>query len=505
MTRSPGPSTRIQAARWVGLAVVAVLLLGQAKLFSHAIGVGIDDAYIAFIYSRNLAEHGRPDWTLGGEHVEGYTNFLWMAMMGAVHRVGLPLAPSFKLLGGLAALGVLTVVARFEANPDVAGQTVPLPLRAAVLGAACSNLALYAMSGIETTWFALLVSLGAWAHVAGRGGAAAAAFGLASLTRPEGAMFFGLAALHRLLEPRPWSDLLRRGAVFLAIVGPHVLFRKLYYGLWLPHSFYVKAGGYDRLDQWRHGWTSLRGFYQHEGAFLLAALVAAVVLHRPWTRAKKYFFLNVAVHGVYVCSIGFDFMPQHRHQVMIYPFLLPLAAMGLLGLERRLGRLAPAVMVVALALGAARSLDLDTGELDFHRSGGLGRPDIRLEIGRHLGSILPPGAVIATGECGKIPYFARRDAIDLSGINDREIGRQRPYVQKKPAPLPLSTLLARRPEVVLIPSFQLGLTPKAVSDVSELAPVPTFSDPAFLQAWELREDSLLGMRFYYYRLRDRLK
>ena len=37
----------------------------------------IDDAYITFRYSRNLAEGLGPVWN-AGDPVEGYTNFLWM-------------------------------------------------------------------------------------------------------------------------------------------------------------------------------------------------------------------------------------------------------------------------------------------------------------------------------------------------------------------------------------------------------------------------------------------
>ena len=47
-----------------------------------------DDAYISFIYARNWVEgHGlvfNP-----GEHVEGYTNFLWTVLMAIPIRIGL--------------------------------------------------------------------------------------------------------------------------------------------------------------------------------------------------------------------------------------------------------------------------------------------------------------------------------------------------------------------------------------------------------------------------------
>lgn len=484
------------------LLAFAALFLCQARVFSHAVGIGIDDAYIGFVYTRNLVEHGELNWTVGGERVEGYTNFLWLIVLALPHLAGWPLPPFFKALGiGCAMVGgslVGLVAERQAGRPS-------LPWVGVLLVAASSNLALYAVSGIETAMFMMFVATGACLHVAPRPRpvAASIAFGLAALTRPEGMMFFALSIAHRVVERGPVREIGGRLAAFAGLVGPHLLFRRLYYGLWLPHSFYVKAGGYDQAQQWRNGFTQLRGFYTGHGAFLGLALIAAVVLHRPWGRTKVYLLLNVVVHGVYLCSIGFDFMAKHRHQVMAYPFLLPLAALGIGGLERVLGRggrrLARAGVALLLLVGVVSMVDVDTRALRFHIDGGLGPADIRLEIGRYLAATTAPGAVIATGECGKIPYFARRAAIDLSGINDIAIGKRRPYVEVKPAPLPLAELLARRPDVVLVPSFQLGLSRQPVDDVARLSPVPTFREPAFLAAYALHEERVRDLYFYLFR------
>ena len=47
-----------------------------------------DDAYISFVFSRNLAEHGQLSFNLG-QPVEGYTNFLWTVILGALMVVGI--------------------------------------------------------------------------------------------------------------------------------------------------------------------------------------------------------------------------------------------------------------------------------------------------------------------------------------------------------------------------------------------------------------------------------
>jgi hypothetical protein len=64
-------------ARWLVLSIAALVLV----LHSLAYNFVTDDAYISFVYSRNLAEHGQLAFNLG-HPVEGYTNFLWTVILG---------------------------------------------------------------------------------------------------------------------------------------------------------------------------------------------------------------------------------------------------------------------------------------------------------------------------------------------------------------------------------------------------------------------------------------
>src|SRR5438270_887356 len=78
---------------------------------------------------------------------------------------------------------------------------------------------------------------------------AAVAFGLAALTRPEGILFFALTALHHFgaraiarRRPLGWAEV-RAAGIFAAFVVPHFLWRRWYYGWWLPNTFYIKTSG----------------------------------------------------------------------------------------------------------------------------------------------------------------------------------------------------------------------------------------------------------------------
>ncbi len=61
------------------------VLLQHAWRFRHWL---IDDVFITFRYSENLARGAGPVFN-PGEPVEGYTSFLWMAMLAAAQPLGL--------------------------------------------------------------------------------------------------------------------------------------------------------------------------------------------------------------------------------------------------------------------------------------------------------------------------------------------------------------------------------------------------------------------------------
>ena len=60
--------------RWGLLAAAAIALVVHSLAYNFV----TDDAYISFVFSRNLAEHGELTFNLG-QPVEGYTNFLCIA------------------------------------------------------------------------------------------------------------------------------------------------------------------------------------------------------------------------------------------------------------------------------------------------------------------------------------------------------------------------------------------------------------------------------------------
>ena len=62
----------------------AALLLLHSLFYFHYTS---DDAYISYRYARNLADGVGLVWN-PGEHVEGYSNFLWVVILAGLNKLG---------------------------------------------------------------------------------------------------------------------------------------------------------------------------------------------------------------------------------------------------------------------------------------------------------------------------------------------------------------------------------------------------------------------------------
>jgi hypothetical protein len=232
------------------LAVAAVALVAHSLAFNFV----TDDAYISFVYARNLARYGQLVFNVGEKAVEGYTNFLWTLLLALLYKVGLLPELTSRVLGTAFAVATLGVSAwlsrRIRGDEYSPWDALPALILAGVPGYAC-----WSSGGLETQLFTFLVTLGVAWHLEEildgvpprpRTGFV---FGLAALTRPEGILFFGVTALHRLLVQLAGrrlrigrAELLAAGS-FLVLVVPHFVWRRWYYGWWLPNTFYIKSSG----------------------------------------------------------------------------------------------------------------------------------------------------------------------------------------------------------------------------------------------------------------------
>lgn len=457
--------------RFVVLAGCLALFLALCRRYD----VVQDDAYISLVYARNLAAGDGLVFN-PGERVEGYTNFLWTVLLALPHLVGVDAIAVARALGLAAALA-LVVLSWRTASALSARPRDGWHLAAPVLVAANGALAFWSLSGLETSAFALLVTLAAtrYLRVGRLDGPTGALFGLAALTRPEGLLFCGLTAAHQLavvaFGPHPRWPVLRQqwpaGAVLAALVVPHFLFRLAYYGYPLPNTFYAKTGV--SLTYLYHGLRYTGRFLVDYGLFGLAPLALAGLLARRRTRPRAaYAGLLVGANLVYVTAVGGDTMAQNRLYLPVLAVLVAgvveAARAGALALFGRRRRGAVQVCgLLGLLVATARSLVGADGDLRHARAATAAHNDKLHQLADYANA---DGGVrlLASTAIGIPRYRTGAAVLDLVGLTDETIAH-------RPVPLPgirddhilrhyeVAYALDRAPDLILFISGERPATP----------------------------------------------
>lgn len=431
------PARRVEVATAVTIATG--LALAGMRAFHLAGHYGrdllLDDAFISFRYARNLAR-GEGLVFNPGERVEGYTNFLWTALLGVLDRLGAPPPAASMALAWLATAGTVVLLAllgrRLLAGAPAAPLLAALP---ALVFAATGAVGRYVVAGMETPLFVFLLTLALWLEVRS---APAAAIGLtlaaATLTRPEGALFFAVFAAYRLAAGPAGggrgrlAEALRLFAGFAALAAPFLAWRLAYYGDWLPNAFYVKVGGVPEGALLARGWSHLVQMVR--GSSLEAPLVLALFA-LPAARARRVWLLAwglIAAAAAFVVAAGGDFLHFFGPRFLL-PALPPLLLAAAGGVGWALGRLPPAgrwarglaaaALLALLANALVWSWPRKPAELGFVAAVGAGWAD----LGRWLAVHSEPDAVVAIGAVGYVPYYSERRTLDMLGLTDRHIAR----------------------------------------------------------------------------------
>lgn len=420
--------TRARALLFGGAAAV---LVAHSLVFNFV----SDDAFISFVYSRNLAEHGQLVFNLG-ERVEGYTNFLWTVLLGGLMRLGLPPELTSRVLG--TAFGVATVAVAVKLADRLRGRSPGSFLPAYVL-AASSGFACWCSGGLETQMFTFFVMLGVDAAVADRLPRAGLAFGFAALTRPEGALVFAVVAAHRLVANAlarrfvPERRELLGVAAFLAVFAPYFAWRWWYYGWPFPNTYYVKAGG-TPPPGYARGMLEHGLYYVWQWAWQTRAVFAAPLVAIGLVKHRRFGGLALAIVAAYLAYtiwVGGDFMGLHRFVMPATVLTLFLASLGVLALPRW-----ALLLYVPFAVSQAfvtRAALVPVADHRIDRPGYLARyAHDRALMGEALAPHVRPDDYAILGGAGVLPYYARLRGVDIFGLVSEDIAHNEPPTVPRP-------------------------------------------------------------------------
>lgn len=431
------PSSVSSTATAATLTVIALAAFFHAGMYEDAV---IDDAFITFRHAQNIVR-GFGFTCNPHERIEGTSSFLMTLLM--IIPVFLHLDPlAFAQLVGRFAFSGCAVLAFFAVRSCLNEPIgIALGIAAAAMTASFASAAFHSQSGLETPLYSFFLALGLLYYlrrfVSNQDPSSskwALVMGLASITRPEGFAFFGVLFVAALFkqsrsQPNPRAAL-RDLVVFFAIFGTVTVFRRLYFGVWLPNPVLAKSG---TVFQWEDfhpsailsalgylGGADYHPFFAAEAICAIAGIFS--ILTKP-TRfagiAANCLFLGCAAVVMWNGK-GSDWMPYHR---LMIPSVVPLAvaaALGLRGLlfhpdqSRAVSVLFASVLCVAVIGFASRPLRVDVFPTPYAQ--------IR-EIGEHLANTRLDDDVVVSDMGGILPYFWGIQTIDMMGLCDAYLAR----------------------------------------------------------------------------------
>lgn len=398
---------------------IALFLVAEHRI-AGAAGFPLDDSWIHLHFARNLAEGAGFSYN-PGTPVAGSTAPLWTLLLAATVAIAGPSLAAVKTVGVALTAGAGIFTRRAAA---AAGAPRALALAAGVALVWAGPVAWGALSGMEVSLAALLVSGALLAHLRARTLATAALAALAVVARPEAILLVPLFALAR-------PPALRRLAIFAVVtavvVAPAVLFSLLTVGAPVPATAAAKVEGgllgflagvrepmvltfVTRPWQFLLEWVRWLATTQW---LLPLALVPGLIL--VWRRGGRA--LGVVALGLLAHPLGMALLAPYRgpafqegrYSIHVLPLLL-------VTLAATLGPLAARRPALVAALGLALSLVPVPKAAERYAWGVQNINAMQVHLGRWLDANVPKTARLAVNDIGAIAYFSRREVIDLMGL-----------------------------------------------------------------------------------------
>lgn len=487
----------------------SVVLLATLMAFAHAWSLGwtCDDAYISFRYAKNFVDGNGLVFNLDPNEapVEGYTNFswtMWLAIGIALGFVSDHLE-TWSIFWGCvlhAATVFLLGVVSWRSSRGTA--LVPIAAPAYAVSYAAASLA---PAGLETALFVFLGVAMWWLSIERRCGRQLWLLGflavMAAMTRPDGALF--VAAAFAMVAFDAWRArslriVLAYSVPLVVCMVPYLLWRRSYYGYWVPNTFYAKSGGDPNLGA---GLDYVVEYFKCYSLSLVPAALALLVL--PLRRVDRFahvdcwnarrtglaLWLFVLPYIAFVVWVGGDFMFGR--------FLLPVTPFLFLALDLLVQKM-PAVRAAAVGIAVAGThfrhdppyLADYAGAVSDNRAiskaellPGLPLTEYARLAGHELKRLFD-GLGVRIGIAGGHANFAYRTEVDVAvecaaGLTDAYIahlpvpGRRKPG-HDRPWPMYPYYLIERKLHFMLEGSYQTGGFCDAYRQIA--FPVPSLPD-----------------------------
>jgi len=386
-----------------------------------------DDAYISFRYATNFAEGSGLVFN-PGEYVMGYSNFLWVVLLGVGERLGVSAPALAPVLGVGIGWGILAIVYCYlrRAYGGILAATA-----GAALLVVNATFAFWLVGGLEGPLFGLLLLAGVVVALEIDDDSKkrsyiilGALFGFAALTRPEG-VFYAVPVAGYLLLRQPSRQRAELVAAFLGttllIFGLFTGWVAFYYGDPMPNPFYAKFHPISA--------ELLERGYRISKPFMVGYLGVPLIVIGLWALATRlrrssngWLPLSIiAAFVVFYLRVGGDLQVYYRMWFWVLPMLALLLgeAVAVFSVDRSRQLIAAVLTLGLLAASLQHSFrGTERGRIDRDEAFVRGAAVIGETIAKQN-----PGATIAANNVGALAYGSRLHVLDMLGLTDRHIAK----------------------------------------------------------------------------------
>lgn len=418
----------------------------------------LDDAFISFRYASNLFEgHGlvyNP-----GERVEGYTNFLWTIVAYSGLQLGIePI--SFSQGVSVVSQGVtLWLLYLLGLSPNRSGSRA---LIAPIFLASQISFLAYPMTGMETSFYAMLITLALllFHRETYRGRAGSFVTGVVLLaiafTRFDGLVMVGILLSYKVLIDREVKSLAPLLLVFGIGIVAYNVWRVTYYPTILPNTFYAKVGF--SMTQLVKGAKYLFTFVTENAHYAVLIGLLPFAFGTP-RRIIRFAGWVTTLHLAYVVVVGGDWMPFFRFVLPVLPLIFLLMQEGIWTVYdrasqtisvRRRHRFLALSMLVFLFFLSLQPLYRGRAFGGVIQQTAVNRVENAPVIGKYLNDTLPSDYVVATEWAGIGPYYMQQPILDTFGLTDADIVTKDFRATTVGRLITPDYLAQRNPEVVMV-------------------------------------------------------
>lgn len=395
-----------------------------------------DDALITIRYAQRLIDGNGLTWT-DGVRVEGYSNLLWLLLLAFFGKLGANMIVVARVLGVLFAVTNIYLLIQF-ANKRYKNAPVILSL-VLFLFSASAIVAVWAIGGLENTLVSLLALYSITRYLEFRKSGniqslwlTSVSLGLLCITRPDGVLLSVMIGLYHLISNRnelkkALISLSKLAAFPIIFYFGQLTFRIIYYGELVPNTAHVKVS-----PSLYHAFTgimyTLRFFKSNFSLFIIAMSSLAYLFYRKKNVSLLYAML-IGIWAMYIAFIGGDFFFAFRHHLftIIVFMLVIIDGLGTFiednKLSRNKKRIATLLLSFLMVFYIYQQITDDNNTRSRNSLWVFNLQTLGAELKKTFGEEQP---LIAVDPAGSLPYFTMFPALDMLGLNDYHIPRNKP-------------------------------------------------------------------------------